>query len=388
MFNLTNISTFLIGTSYSFLIINKIYFGIVLSLGILIFLSQNFRKLKELSKISLKKIMFITTPCFFILVLFTFNSIIPWRSFEVLTYLILIFIFSFLFYRSLNNKKLDKISYFLSLSIFINSVVIFGYNLLQFDFEMLTEVRRFKGFLNIHTLLVLIIPFFYKSKINYFSLITLIPNIYMSNSNSSFMGLILVSIAVLYLKLLHTQPKFKNFNYVILFLIPLLSGILYNNLPKNTDLKYVSSFNFVIPLNLIDAHRQFIWGFSIEKFKEKPLLGFGPDTSNFIDGSQEMVGSIYTGTMNYIPSHPHNFLIELLLETGLIGTSIFLLFLLFINYNIFKNINHKYQYALILLNVYFWGTSLVNFSFWLGWWQASYYLLLSIISIKIIQKTT
>ena len=261
MFNLTNISTFLIGTSYSFLIINKIYFGIVLSLGILIFLSQNFRKLKELSKISLKKIMFITTPCFFILVLFTFNSIIPWRSFEVLTYLILIFIFSFLFYRSLNNKKLDKISYFLSLSIFINSVVIFGYNLLQFDFEMLTEVRRIKGFLNIHTLLVLIIPFFYKSKINYFSLITLIPNIYMSNSNSSFMGLILVSIAVLYLKLLHTQPKFKNFNYVILFLIPLLSGILYNNLPKNTDLKYVSSFNFVIPLNLIDAHRQFIWGF-------------------------------------------------------------------------------------------------------------------------------
>jgi len=200
------------------------------------------------------------------------------------------------------------------------------------------------------------------------------------------MGLILVSIAVLYLKLLHKQPRFKNFNYVILFLVPLISGILYNNLPKNTDFKDVSSFNFVIPLNLIDAHRQFIWGFSIEKFKEKPLLGFGPDTSNFIDGSQVMIGSIYTGTMNFIPSHPHNFLIELLLETGFIGTSIFLLFLLFINYNIFKNISHKYQYALVLLNVYFWGTSLVNFSFWLGWWQASYYLLLSIISVKIIQK--
>ena len=57
MFNLTNISTFLIGMSYSFLIINKIYFGIVLSLGILIFLSQNFRKLKELFGISLKKIV-------------------------------------------------------------------------------------------------------------------------------------------------------------------------------------------------------------------------------------------------------------------------------------------------------------------------------------------
>ena len=64
-------------------------------------------------------------------------------------------------------------------------------------------------------------------------------------------------------------------------------------------------------------------GFSINKFKEKILLGYGPDTSNFIDGSQETIGSVHTGTMNFIPSHPHNFLIELLLEVGIIGTFIF-----------------------------------------------------------------
>ena len=38
-----------------------------------------------------------------------------------------------------------------------------------------------------------------------------------------------------------------------------------------------------IPTELIDTHRQYIWGFSLNKFFNKPLLGYGPDTSNFIE---------------------------------------------------------------------------------------------------------
>ena len=81
-----------------------------------------------------------------------------------------------------------------------------------------------------------------------------------------------------------------------------------------------------IPTELIDTHRQYIWGFSLNKFFNKPLLGYGPDTSNFIEGSQEIIGSNYTGTMPYIPSHPHNFIIEILLDTGLIGLLSFTIF--------------------------------------------------------------
>ena len=69
------------------------------------------------------------------------------------------------------------------------------------------------------------------------------------------------------------------------------------------------------------------------------FLGYGPDTSNFIEDGQTVIGSIHTGTMKFIPSHPHNFFIELLLETGIIGTSLFIIFILFLNYRIFHRSN-------------------------------------------------
>ena len=94
-------------------------------------------------------------------------------------------------------------------------------------------------------------------------------------------------------------------------------------MPNKFDNESIQKFEFTIPIQIIDAHRQFIWGFSIDKFKDKLILGYGPDTSNFISGSQQTIGSAYTGTMNFIPSHPHNFLIELLLEVGILGTLIF-----------------------------------------------------------------
>ena len=89
--------------------------------------------------------------------------------------------------------------------------------------------------------------------------------------------------------------------------------------------------------------------------------------------------------MPFIPSHPHNFLIELLLDTGVFGTLFFFLFIYFLNLEIFKNANLYQKYFLFFFNGYFWGSSLVNFSFWLGWWQGSYFFLLSLIAAKIYQ---
>ena len=73
----------------------------------------------------------------------------------------------------------------------------------------------------------------------------------------------------------------------------------------------------------------------------KTLFGYGPDTSNFIKDGQRVIGSEFTGTMKFIPSHPHNFVIELLLETGLIGTISFIMFIIMLNYKIFNKANHR-----------------------------------------------
>ena len=148
----------------------------------------------------------------------------------------------------------------------------------------------------------------------------------------------------------------------------------------------IKNFEFKIPTSLIDPHRQFIWGFSLEKFKNNPLLGYGPATSNFIADSQKIIGHEATGDMTFIPSHPHNFFMEILLELGILGSFSFILFIFFVNYEIFKKANNRQKFYLIFYNGYFWGSSLVNFSFWLGWWQGSYFFILSLISTQIFLK--
>ena len=143
---------------------------------------------------------------------------------------------------------------------------------------------------------------------------------------------------------------------------------------------------FKDPKLIIDKHRQFMWGFSLSKFVDRPFFGFGPDTSNFIPGSQKEIGAKTTGNMRFISSHPHNFLIELLLDTGFITTISFVFLILLLNFLIAKKSSINDLYLLLFFNFYFWGASLVNFSFWSGWWQGSYFFILSIIASNIHSK--
>ena len=178
----------------------------------------------------------------------------------------------------------------------------------------------------------------------------------------------------------------KTIIFSLVTIFTLISFKNVNNLPAEFSPQSIKNFEFKIPTKLIDTHRQFIWGFSLNKFKSNPLLGYGPDTSNFINESQRIIGHETTGDMTFIPSHPHNFFIEILLEIGILGTFSFILFILFINYQIFKNANDREKFFLIFFNGYFWGSSLVNFSFWLGWWQGSYFFILSLIATQIFLK--
>lgn len=384
MLNIINISTFLIGISYSFLILNKIYFGIVLCIGIILLISQRTKKVWECQKKNLKKHTFLLIFISFFSIISIYNSILPERSAPVLLYFFLIIIFSnFLFFIMQEKIIFNKIIYILFLSTFLNTIIISIYNFSNFDFESFSEIRRFKGFLNIHTLIVLIIPLLYKSKLNLVSLLLLIPNLIMSNSNSPIMGILMVIISISIFYLFQKFKELKKISYILIIIFPILIINFAKFLPNKFDNESIQKFEFIIPIQIIDAHRQFIWGFSIDKFKEKLILGYGPDTSNFISGSQRTIGSVYTGTMNFIPSHPHNFFIELLLEIGIVGTVIFLIILFFYNFKFIKLANHKNLICIIILNSYFWSTSLVNFSFWLGWWQASYFLFLSIVMAQI-----
>ncbi|MFL2661563.1 MAG: O-antigen ligase family protein [Alphaproteobacteria bacterium] len=390
MKKIEKLATFLIGFSYSFLIYNKIAFGISLSLGVLILLMSNYELVLNSSKTFSKRIKKNDLIIFslFIISFLTSSlfSIKVNRSIEVVLYLILFIFFSISIYLLLVEKKkfLQYILNFLTISIFLNSLVILIYHFANYSG---VELIRFKGVMNIISLLTIINFYLKKSKLNYLSLIFLFPNIYFSGSSSSVLGLIG---GVVICSLFLTFLKFSKMKMIrILFPITIIcffitSLFLFSQkLPNKFDDNSIRTFKSEISNNLIDVHRQFIWGFSIEKFKEKKVFGFGPDTSNFIEGGQKEIGLESTGDMNFIPSHPHNFIIELLLETGILGTSLFFLILTIINVHILKiNRSLQSQIFIIFFNSYFWCASLVNFSFWMGWWQASFYFILALITSK------
>ena len=374
-------STFLIAFSYTFLIRNHVYFGIALGTGTLIMVLLNISIIKsELPKYNFKPFLILLTSFF----IASFNSIIIARSLAVFIYLILIIIFSFFFYISISKNQVIKkrlVHYFV-LSIYINLFIVTVFNFINWDLKFLdtSEIKRFKGYLNILTILVLILPFINKTKINIVTCIFLIPNLWLSNCNSAILGVLIALIALSLFYIYQNLFRFKILFYVFSFIALTMSSQILLNLPKNLDKESIQTQKFIVPTFLVDTHRQYIWSFSIKKILEKPLLGYGPDTSNFIEGSQDIIGSKYTGTMPYIPSHPHNFLIEITLDTGIIGLVGFLIFIFYYNFQIFRKSDENGKFLLILFFSYFWGSSLVNFSFWLGWWQVSYFFITSLIS--------
>ena len=295
------LSTFLIAFSYTFLLRNHVYFGVALGTGTLILVILNISIIKaELPKYNFKPFLIFIS----IFLICSLNSIIPERSLEVLIYLVLIIIFSFFMYISISKNKIIKerlINYFV-LSILINLFIVTVFNLINWDTKFIdtNEIKRFKGYLNILTILVLVLPFIKKTKINILSYFLLIPNLWLSNCNSAILGALIALIALSFYYIYQNIFRFKILFYALIFIALTLSSKILLNLPENLDKESIQTQKFTVPTFLIDAHRQYMWSFSLKKISEKPLLGYGPDTSNFIEGSQEVIGSKYTGTMPYI----------------------------------------------------------------------------------------
>jgi exopolysaccharide production protein ExoQ len=62
-------------------------------------------------------------------------------------------------------------------------------------------------------------------------------------------------------------------------------------------------------------HRVEIWRFVIERITERPWLGWGMDTSRAMPGGDV----VYDGARKYLPLHPHNSALQVLLELGVVG---------------------------------------------------------------------
>lgn len=140
------------------------------------------------------------------------------------------------------------------------------------------------------------------------------------------------------------------------------------------------SLNTEVPVWLIDVPRREIWTFTWKKFLESPWIGHGINAVNYLPGADKPIPHM-GGLLTYIPGHPHNWALEILAETGVIGfTSLVVVagLLFFRLLLMYRRTGNAAFLAVTCVHLGYWVSGLFNFSFWSAWWQISYVLLLAL----------
>jgi O-antigen ligase len=129
------------------------------------------------------------------------------------------------------------------------------------------------------------------------------------------------------------------------------------------------------PSWLIDYQRQMIWDRAFDFGMDAPWFGNGINAINFLPGAD---APMPRNDLNIIPAHPHNWLVEVFAETGAIGAFALLTVVITLCLKLagdFLRYGDAALLAALMVNVGYWGSGLVNFSFWSAWWQVSYLLM-------------
>lgn len=123
-------------------------------------------------------------------------------------------------------------------------------------------------------------------------------------------------------------------------------------------------------LPLSAKHRIFIWSFTSHRMLEKPVLGHGFAYSKTLKlPGEEMVH--YEGIeLNPFSSHPHNNVLQVFLETGIIGLVLFLAliikYLRQITYNFALGDRGEATIYAAFINYYIIG--MISYNIWQWWW--------------------
>ncbi len=137
-----------------------------------------------------------------------------------------------------------------------------------------------------------------------------------------------------------------------------------------------------LPLWLVDYHRQHIWSFIIDRISDHPWFGHGLNGIAHIPGADHLVPGL---SVAFVPSHPHNWILEILAETGVVGFAPAALIVAGMlardALEILRTGSPRHAARLALLCA-FWGSACFNFSIWAPWWGISFLFLTVIVSAR------
>jgi len=162
---------------------------------------------------------------------------------------------------------------------------------------------------------------------------------------------------------------------IVLVASIILSLILvFSNLP---EMPYTMSSHPTLPTWMVDAHRQIIWSFVLDAADERPWFGWGLGTSGRLPGAKEVIPGL---TVEYVPSHPHNWVIQVAAESGWSAVGAMALVIVLIARRIILLQNRRHPGAMAAGSVLgaFLASSLVNFSFFAAWWLLIFVLAMAL----------
>ena len=142
------------------------------------------------------------------------------------------------------------------------------------------------------------------------------------------------------------------------------------------------SFEPYLPTTIIDAHRQLIWQFAYHHVFDHPLIGWGVNSAPGIPGANDMVEGFNQAVL---PAHPHNWFMEIWLETGLIGVIPMVLLVVgcsVVSLRLAYKDGLRVAGPVLSILAAFWFAGLFNYSFWTSWWFAVFILSLAMAVLR------
>jgi O-antigen ligase len=134
-------------------------------------------------------------------------------------------------------------------------------------------------------------------------------------------------------------------------------------------------------------HRLLIWRFAADHVAERPLLGWGMDSSRAMPGGKTNFNDIlptlhYPSRAEALPLHPHDAALQWQLELGIPGLVLGLAIVVFVLYRIgWRDVLPAHERAVALaLGSGAIIVALLSFGIWQAWWQSTLWLVASLYS--------
>jgi O-antigen ligase len=159
-----------------------------------------------------------------------------------------------------------------------------------------------------------------------------------------------------------------------------------NAVLKTTPAQNYGGYALFAPPWLVDVHRQTIWQFTLDRFRERPWLGWGLNVINTVPGAGDTIPELKA---EYIPSHPHNWMVETLSESGIAGFVPVLAVVLGVAVAAaaaYRRSGEPAWLAWLALWLTYWSAGAFNFSMWNSSWQASGMVLAALMCSHLIDR--